>query len=317
MKKLLVVLILIIVGAGLYFSYFFVANDAPIIHGTVQRNIEFKTGLTLDVYTPTEAKYELAPVVIFYHGGAWITGSKESVNINRFNHSINELRANGFAVVSPNYTLARDGKSPFPDCILDGYDALFWVEDHAGEFGFDVDNIGVFGESAGAHIAMTVAYAEPSAFGVVRSKPKLQYVVDVYGPNHLERMYHMQTMDSINALLARLPPHLQECLDIAQHLFGFDPDQNEQLARQVMNKYSPIVYLDESDPYTLMIHGNKDQIVPIDQSTVLKNRLDSIGIVNELKILDGVNHAFSGATDAQKNEMENLIASAIIRSVSK
>ncbi|MFY0686624.1 MAG: alpha/beta hydrolase [Cyclobacteriaceae bacterium] len=316
MKKTLILIPIILLLLGGYLAYFFIANDAPIIKGKVISNVEFKPGLSLDVYNPTVEVYGRNPVVIFYHGGAWIGGSKESVNINRFNHAINELRKNGFAVVSPNYTLARNGQSPFPACIEDGFDALFWVTDHAEEYGFDLDNVGVFGESAGAHIAMSVGYAKPSDFGIPRRKPKLEYVVDVYGPNHLERMYHMQTMDSINALLEKLPPHLQECLDIAQHLFGFDPDQDTLRAEKVMTIYSPINYLDAEDPYTLMIHGDVDQIVPLDQSTLLKEKLDSLGVTNDIKILEGVNHAFSGATQQQKTEMEDLIAKTIMRNYS-
>ncbi len=65
---------MIITIGGLF--CFFVAIDAPIIHGKVIFNQEYKENLTLDIYLPTQLKYEKTPVVVFIHGGAWIGGRK-------------------------------------------------------------------------------------------------------------------------------------------------------------------------------------------------------------------------------------------------
>jgi acetyl esterase/lipase len=295
-------------------GYFFISNDAPIIHGNVIHHIEYKTDLTLDLYLPTNQIYEKSPVVVFLHGGAWITGSKEAININRFNQAINVLRNLGYSIISPNYTLARNNKAPFPDCIIDAYDAMQWIKENAYEYNFDLKNIGIFGESAGAHIAMMSAYASPEVFNKHDLElPVLNYVVDVYGPSDLSKLYHMQSVDSISALLARLPDPLKECLDITQHLFGFDPDIETEKAKQFMTDYSPVEYVNHNAPPTLMIHGKEDQIVPMSQTLILKYRLDSSNISNELHILENVDHAFRGANQQQRSNVQEWIVNFIQR----
>jgi len=293
-------------------AYFFISKDAPLIHGEVIFHQEYKEGLTLDIYLPTQNIYEQSPVVLFFHGGAWITGSKEAININRFNGAINILRDKGYTVLSPNYTLARNGKAPFPDCIMDAYDAIRWIENNADRYNFDLENVGVFGESAGAHIAMMAGYVDSEIFSTTKNTDiSLKYVVDVYGPNDLERLYHMQTLDSINALLSKLPDPLKEHLDIAQHLFGFDPELNSEKAQVYMDRYSPINFLTRNSPPTLMIHGIMDQIVPIDQSLILHEKLDSLKVENEIHALENVNHAFRGASIDQKEDVQEWIVGFI------
>ena len=89
---------LIILGT---LAYFFVANRAPILQGKVKHHITFKEGKSLDLYLPTQDVYEKAPVLFYFHGGAWVVGRKEAINMNRFNGAINQLTQQGFCVISP------------------------------------------------------------------------------------------------------------------------------------------------------------------------------------------------------------------------
>jgi len=207
-----------------FLLYFFISTDAPIIQGEVVHQINYKNDLTLDVYQPVQTRYKNSPVVVFFHGGAWIMGAKESININRFNGAINKLREKGYAVVAPNYTLARREHSPFPDCIEDARDVIQWIGQHADEYNFDTRNVGIFGESAGAHIALMVAFQqEDRDFNAMSEQIGINYVVDMYGPSHLESLYHIQALDSVRIMMARIPDHLRSCVDVTQHLFGFNP----------------------------------------------------------------------------------------------
>ncbi|HCW08265.1 MAG TPA: hypothetical protein DGG95_12965 [Cytophagales bacterium] len=303
--------ILALVFAGLIaFGYFIIANDAPIIAGTVIRNVEYKPGLTLDIYTPTQQVYDKAPVVIYIHGGAWIAGLKEGLNFNRFNQAANDLRDAGYAIVSINYTLAKSNQSPFPACIDDAVAAVRWIHNNAAQHHFDVDNVGLFGESAGAQIAMMTAYAD-----YFKDAPQVHfnYVVDVYGPNQLTGVYHTPTVDTLYSVLAKLPGRLQSRLDIAKYIFGFDPKQDSVRSIEVMNAYSPYNHLTSSAPPTLIIQGDSDRIVPLVQSTTLRAKLDSLGIENEMHIIMGADHAFANATPAQKSEVQKWIVDFIQR----
>ena len=249
------------------------ATSAPILHGSIKMGVKFKPKRTLDIYYPTQEVEGKSPVILFVHGGGWVAGRKESVNMNRFNDAFNDLRGRGYTIISCEYALARKRKSPFPECIQDGFDALHWIEDNADSLNLDIQNVGIMGESAGAHISMMCAYAKPSDFGMDMPVTKLAYVIDVYGPSNLVDLYHSNTVDTINAIINKLPKKLNERLDLAQLLFGFDPTQDSVKTTEFALKYSPISYVTEDAPKTLLIHGINDRVVPIDQTRSLQEKI--------------------------------------------
>jgi len=289
-------------------------NDAPMLHGKVIRQISYKEGHRLDIYLPTEQKHKKNAVIVFFHGGAWVSGVKEAVNFNRINEAINVLRANGYAIVSPNYSLATREKSPFPDCINDAFDALAWVKENAELYNFDLHNVGLFGESAGAHIALMAAYAKPIDFSdSIRHLPNINYVIDIYGPTDLEKIYHMQSIEKINKRIKKLPKNIRKHIDISQQLYGFDPEKDSIKSLFFQKKYSPINYINANSPPTLIIHGKEDQIVPVDQSNYLKKELDSLKIESQIHIIDGVNHAFRGINRDSKDNVQIWITEFIMK----
>lgn len=312
-KFLLSILTLVIAGLSAL-AYFIISNDAPIIAGKVTRNIEYKPGLKLDIYTPTQNVYDKTPVIIYIHGGAWISGLKEGLNFNRFNQAANELREAGYAIISINYTLASQNQSPFPACIDDAVDAVKWIYQNADLHHFDIDNVGLFGESAGAHIAMMTAYAD-----YFKDTPQVHfnYVLDVYGPNRLAGVYHTPTVDTLYSKLAKLPSHFQSRLDIAKYIFGFDPKQDSLRAIETMNTYSPYYRVTKAAPPTLILHGDSDRIVPIEQSITLHAKFDSLGVENEIHIIKGADHAFAKATTEQKSDIQKWIVEFVQRHFKK
>ncbi len=313
LKIILVVAGLVIIGLPLALFVFFVRNDAPLLHGEVQYHVPYKGELTLDVYYPTKDIYDEIPVFVYFHGGAWVTGAKESVNNARFNGAFNRLRDKGYAVVSPNYTLASLGKSPFPACIEDAYDVIAWLEENGPEYHFDLENVGLLGESAGGHIAMMRAYdGLPSG---TPSQIELRYMIDVYGPTDLLRLYKDQIplIDTVKAISSHLPSSFQDNLDINRYLFGFDPEEDSSKTVDFTAQYSPDMIVHQGAPNTLIIHGDSDRIVPISQSKLLKAQLDSLGIMNEFHILEGVDHAFGEATESQKQQTQDWIVDFVER----
>ena len=307
--KFLVILLALTGGVAIALGYFLVANDAPIIVGKVVRNVEYKPGLKLDIYQPTTKVYEKAPVIVYVHGGAWIGGFKESLNFNRVNQAINTLRESGYAIVSVNYTLGQRNKSPFPDCIKDASDAVSWLTKNSSLYNFDVHNIGLFGESAGAQIAMMLAYSQDSV--------KYNYVVDIYGPNQLEGILHTPMIDTLNSIVAKFPDSYRPRLSAEKYIFGLDPIQDSVDVAQIVQSYSPYNYLTSSVPPTLIIQGDCDRIVPLIQSTSLQIRLDSLGVENDIHIVKGADHLFAKATRQQKLELQKRIVDFIWRHYNK
>ncbi|UTW65755.1 alpha/beta hydrolase [bacterium SCSIO 12643] len=306
----LILLMLIVPIVAL--TYFLFANEAPILEGKIIYGEAYRPNQELDIYMPTERKHEQIPVVVFVHGGAWIGGFKESVNSNRFNEVFNRLRANGYAIVSPNYTLARNGKTPFPDCIRDVYEAMYWVEQKADSFDFDLNNVGIFGESAGAHISMMVAFDSAQKYTDKVFTYPLRYVVDIYGPNELQGIYHQHTVDSMNALIEELPEPIKSSVNITEHLFGFDPKTDSARATKYLVENSPRVYAHQEVPPTLIIQGDEDLIVPLSQSVELSQKLDSLEVVNHLHIIPEANHGFIGASKDQKAQIHNWIYEFVV-----
>ena len=311
-KKPMVIIGVLVSILILSFTYYIIATKPPLLQGNIIYQIPYNHSQSLDVYLPTSNHRAGYPVVIYIHGGAWITGTKEAINFNRFNSAINELREKGYVIISPDYTLARNGKSPFPQCINDMYDAIEWVKGNAATYRFDLDNIGLIGESAGAHLAMMIAFGHPGDFNLSYQTTRFDYLIDIYGPNDMNDLYHMKTMDTLKSLLSKLPPKLHQKLDISQYLFGFDPEKDSLKASIFMQKYSPVTYVHSDVPPTLMIHGQEDILVPVSQSETLHQLLDTLGIENKFYLMEGVDHAFRGASDAQKDSVQSWITSFIL-----
>ncbi len=313
-RKLIPLSLLIITAISLLGTLFFMLkNEAPITKGDIEYNLTYSKDKTLDIYFPTQSNYKKSPVLLYLHGGAWITGRKEALNLNRFNTAFNTLRAEGYTIISPEYTLA-DGESPFPNCIIDGFTAIEWITNHADSLNLDLNNFGIMGESAGSHIAMMNAFASPSDFDLLYEKGTLDYLINIYGPNDLKHLYQSQTVDSLTSLIENLPPTLQEYVNLPHILFGFNPEKDSLKMVEFTNLYSPLHYVSKTSSLpTLMIHGTTDRVVPFEQSVHLKAKLDDLNMPNELYVLPEVDHAFFGATEVQKDSIQTWVSQFILQ----
>lgn len=99
----------------------------------------------LDVYRPKAVKGNL-PVIVIVHGGGWVYGTKEVYQFYGMS-----LAQRGFAVVNFNYRLAP--KDKYPSGFEDTNNVIKWMFDNQKEFGFNMNNVFLFGDSAGAHMA--------------------------------------------------------------------------------------------------------------------------------------------------------------------
>ncbi|MBZ0185864.1 MAG: alpha/beta hydrolase, partial [Candidatus Obscuribacterales bacterium] len=115
-----------------------IIRDLPYVPGSVDEN------QTLDLFIPKTKFGTSLPLIIWIHGGGWIEGDKSS------SPSL-ELARKGFATASINYRLAP--KNLFPAQIYDCKAAIRFIRAHAEEYNIDPDRIGVWGHSAGGHLA--------------------------------------------------------------------------------------------------------------------------------------------------------------------
>lgn len=112
-----------------------------------------ESGETLDLFLPSGAAPPGGwPVVLWVHGGAFVSGSRRNVG-----NYLQILAAEGYATVAPDYALAPSRTHPRPtEQILE---ALLWLEGAADDHGLDRRRIVLAGDSAGGHIALQTAIA--------------------------------------------------------------------------------------------------------------------------------------------------------------
>lgn len=104
----------------------------------------------LDIYAPVDAGEGQRPVVVFFYGGSWNSGTREG-----YHFAGRALAAQGFITVVPDYRLVPEVH--FPGFVEDGADAVEWVRGNIAAHGGDPDRLVLMGHSAGAHIAAMLA----------------------------------------------------------------------------------------------------------------------------------------------------------------
>jgi acetyl esterase len=123
---------------------------------------------SVSIYRPKGAKDSL-PVVMYFHGGGWVLGSK-----NTHDRLLRDLvNGTNAAFVFVNYTPSPDAQFPIP--IEQAYAATKYVAEHGDEFGFDTTRLAVAGDSAGGNMAAVVAQLAKE-----RKGPTLRYQVLFY-----------------------------------------------------------------------------------------------------------------------------------------
>ncbi|MDQ2805992.1 MAG: alpha/beta hydrolase [Chloroflexota bacterium] len=130
--------------------------------GRVSANLTYCRGgaadLKLDLYLPQPLEGRPAPVAVYLHGGGWQDGDKTW--IGRILPAT-ALTTRGYAVAAVDYRLAP--RYPWPAPINDAKCALRFLRSHAAQYQIDPDHIGVWGDSAGGHLAALLGLAGPTA----------------------------------------------------------------------------------------------------------------------------------------------------------
>lgn len=105
----------------------------------------------LRVYRPQLLRPRHPAVVVFLHGGAFVSGSLDDATPVAAEFA----RRLHVVVVAPDYTLASE--KPFPEAVEDAYAAIVWTRDNAAWHGGDARRIAVAGEEAGGNLAAVSA----------------------------------------------------------------------------------------------------------------------------------------------------------------
>mgnify|MGYP000243088367 CR=1 FL=1 len=228
--------------------------------------------LKLDLYLPPAGNTP-APVIVWIHGGAWRAGNK-----NRCRALY--LASDGFAVASIQYRLSTE--AIFPAQIHDCKAAIRFLRARAAGFGLDPTRIGVWGGSAGGHLAALLgttggmAGLEGDVGGHTAQSSRVQAVVDFCGPSLLaeDQLGHVR------------PERADQARGAVEALLGGDPREKQALARLA----SPALHASPDDAPFLIVHGRQDPLVPLRQSEILAEALRAAGVPVCLHVLEDQGH---------------------------
>ena len=246
--------------------------------------------LKLDIFSKAGTEEPL-PVVVWIHGGGWHGGSKANCP-GVF------LAERGYAAVSINYRLS--GEATFPAQIHDCKAAIRWIRANATKYNFDPRRIGVWGGSAGGHLAALMGTTngnkdlEGEVGGNLDQSSNVRAVCDWYGPTDFLQM---------EAGLAGKGKIRHDAPDSPEaKLIGGPIHENKAKAAAA----NPITYIAPGKrlPPFLIMHGDQDFTVPINQSELLYAALKGAGADVEFHVMKGLGHGFSrdveGRDDRQK-----------------
>jgi acetyl esterase/lipase len=232
-------------------------------------DIEFGKGdghpLLLDLYQPKDSAGP-HPGIILYYGGGWKRGDKDQLRVHA-----QHFARNGFVVAATQYRLRERGV--WPKSIHDAKCAVRWMRAHAEQYGIDPNRIGVQGNSAGAYLALMVAYTPgveefEGDGGWPEQSSAVQAVVDIYGPADFTEPVRRDHP----LILAYMNGRYED-----------DPSRYERA--------SPIRYVTPDTVPTCVIHGTVDMLVPVHQSDWLVEKLREQGVPHLYSRVDGWPHA--------------------------
>jgi len=228
--------------------------------------------LLLDLYLPQSSGSVAPSLVLWVHGGAWRAGSKA-------NPPIRYLLKHNFAIASIDYRLSTH--APYPALLHDCKAAIRWLRAHQKQYQFNADKIAVAGSSAGGHLAALIGVtngSKPHEGKVgkhLNQSSDIQAIVDYYGPTNFLSILHQSTPHGLSVRVPAL-----------QLLLGSQPEENPALAKEA----SPTEHVDPHDPPLLMLHGDQDPQVPINQSHELHHQYKLHNLDAHLEVIHGGKH---------------------------
>lgn len=281
-------------GTGLLFAFttllFCFAAEKKVTKDVVFATIGEKS-LALDIYTPNgRAKNGL---IVWIHGGAWRSGSKDKVPIL-------ELVDKGWALASVNYRLS--GEAQFPAQMHDIKGAIRFLRANQKKYGLRADRVFIIGASAGGHLAALAgvtngqADLEGSVGGNRKASSDIQGIVSLYGASNLTTILNQSTPHGLSVRVPAL-----------EAFIGGQPDDLIEETRLV----SPVFHVDKEDPPLLMIHGDQDPQMPINQSIELLGKYTEFDLDVTFIPLHGAKHGGEAFYDAERIEIISQFLSGI------
>ena len=265
-------------------------KDIPTVDDDHQNGSNY-----IDIYTPDDGNGPY-PVVLYIHGGSWISGSRTNINLP---NTKDYLLYKGYAFVSVEYTLNTAALDANGNQVIWGggmrmlYDvkaAVRYLRANAATYNLNTDYICAMGESAGATLAMLMATTngseghEGADMGNAGYSSDVQAACSYYGPTYFD-------MNDI----ASSGRNSMAYILMGEAIFYYQNDA-EILAQNL----SPLALLSENTAPLYITHGADDKVVPVAHSTVMyQNALNYLDASDCIGVFyDSATHADPTVYDA-------------------
>ena len=252
--------------------------------------------MQLDVRVP--ASSAPVPVVVWVHGGGYAMGDRRlTPDPVRFARLFDAVIAAGMALVSIDYRLGHEAH--FPAALHDAKAALRWIARYAQDLNIDASRVGMWGESAGGHLSALVTATQGDAsfdgeIGVRGAQANIQALVAWYAATDLETIVRPSVTPELEAAFGGNVP---EFIRYSPEYFNLGAEH--YLDPAVQRLASPITHVTTSMPPTLLLHGEADRMVPIQQSEVLEARLRANDCDVEFVRIPNADHVWQGIDQEQ------------------
>ena len=252
--------------------------------------------MTLDVFQPLAKRNDRG--IVFVISGGWFSA----------NHKIDEAAKvlNCRALIKRGYTLfavvhGSQPKFTVPEIREDIHRAVRFIRHNAGAYGIDPEQLGILGGSAGGHLSLMQGTAgldgDPDASDPVeRQSSRVQAVVSYFPPTdflnyggegqHFDK-YIRDLSNGNNPFLAALDFHTY---DSGKNWYIRVTDDAEVRGR--FREAAPVTHVSKGDAPTMIIHGDADKLVPIQQAHWIMPKFKAVGVEAELLVMPGKSHGW-------------------------
>lgn len=226
--------------------------------------------LCLQILTP-QTEQEKYPLMVFVQGSGW---GKQILGLQL--HGLCEFAARGYIVAIVEYRPSC--VSPFPAQIKDFKTAVRFLQEHAKEYRIDTERIYAWGDSSGGHTILMSALTMEHMYNDEDGELNIKGFIDFYGPTDLLSIRNQPgTQD-----------HTSAKSPVGMRLGGYPLEERLDLARTA----SPVNYIkpEEEVRPLLIMHGDKDEIVPFEQSVQFYEKMKACGKEVQFYKLEGAGH---------------------------
>jgi acetyl esterase/lipase len=264
-------------------------EDAPFIRKQdVIYARKFGTALTMDVFQPKEKANGIG--IVFVVSGGWFSGYDPSGHLPR----IKFLLDRGYTVFPVVH--GSQPKFSIPEILEDMNRAVRFIRFHAKDYGIDPDRIGVTGSSAGGHLSLMLGTAgkegNPEAKDPIdRVSSRVQAVGAFFPPTDFLD-YGKPGENAIGRGILWNYAGAFDFKDFDPYARRLVPINDEEKIAKIGREISPINHVSADDPPTLLIHGDKDWLVPIQQSEIMIEKLKQAGVEAKLIVKAGGDHGW-------------------------